>query len=167
MPDSALQSIIRYIELSQDLATAGQPSEAQLRTIASAGFRWVINLALHDDPRYSLADEAGVVAALGMQYIHIPVQFSAPTLDDLAAFFAAMRRTQGQRVLVHCAHNKRVPVFIALHRVINLRWEAPAAWAEMSQIWQPDARWRAFIEQALAHHGLRDEDKPPASNEGM
>jgi hypothetical protein len=37
----------------------------------------VINLALHNDARYSLRDEAATVRELGMRYIHIPVQFKA------------------------------------------------------------------------------------------
>ena len=40
--------------------------------------------------RYSLADEAGTVRSLGMDYVHIPVQFKAPTEADLLAFFAAI-----------------------------------------------------------------------------
>jgi hypothetical protein len=32
-----------------------------LHEIAKAGFNVVINLAMHDDPNYSLPDEAGLV----------------------------------------------------------------------------------------------------------
>ena len=52
-----------------ELATAGQPTEAQLAAIAADGYHTVINLALHDDPRYSLNDEAGLVQSLGMNYV--------------------------------------------------------------------------------------------------
>lgn len=39
-----------------------------MAAIAAAGYDVVINLALHDDPRYSLKDEAASVRALGLEY---------------------------------------------------------------------------------------------------
>ncbi|MGN6827447.1 protein tyrosine phosphatase family protein [Paucibacter sp. M5-1] len=145
-----LQSITRYLPVTDSLATAGQPTEAQLADVAAAGFEVVINLALHNDPRYSLADEAASVAALGMRYIHIPVQFSTPTLPDLKAFFDAMEQVGRRKVFIHCAHNKRVPVFVALHRIAKQGWSEAAALAAMRDAWQPDATWEQFIAQAIA-----------------
>src|SRR3954467_15707618 len=71
-----------FRRIDDSLLTAGQPNEEQLGDVADQGCKVVINLALHDDPRYSLRDEAGTVRALGMDYIHIPVQFGAPTEQD-------------------------------------------------------------------------------------
>ena len=149
MEIATLESIVRFVPVSESLATAGQPSEAQLAAVAAAGFEVVINLALHDDPRYSLRDEASSVAALGMKYIHIPVQFSAPTLDNLAAFVAAMDYANDRKVFVHCAQNKRVPVFIALYRITRQGWPESTALAAMREVWQPDATWEKVIVQAL------------------
>ena len=53
------------------LATAGQPTEAQLREVAADRYRTVINLGLLDQP-YSLPDEAGVVSSLGLTYDTFP-----------------------------------------------------------------------------------------------
>lgn len=145
-----IHAIVRYVQVSDMLATSGQPSEEQLAAVAAAGFQTIINLALHDDPRYSLKDEAGTVRSLGMEYIHIPVQFSSPQPSDLSAFCAAMARAEGRKVLVHCAHNKRVPVFVALDRVLRLHWDADRALAAVREVWQPDATWSEFIAKALA-----------------
>ena len=147
--NSALESIVRYVPVSESLATAGQPTEEQLAAVAAAGFEVVVNLALHGDPRYALIDEAMTVASLGMQYVHIPVQFSAPCASDLVAFFDAMERAGPRKVFVHCAHNKRVPVFIALHRIIERGWSEAEALTAMREVWQPDATWEKFIAQAL------------------
>jgi protein tyrosine phosphatase (PTP) superfamily phosphohydrolase (DUF442 family) len=151
MTAPALESIVRYVPLSDSLGTAGQPSEAQLAAVAAAGFEAVVNLALHDDPSYSLKDEAATVAALGMEYIHIPVRFSSLTLVELAAFFSAMESIGERRVFVHCVHNKRVPVFIALYRIARQGWSEGAALAAMREIWQPDDIWEHFIARALDH----------------
>ena len=146
-----LAGIPGFIALSDALASAGQPSEHQLAEVAAAGFSIVINLGL-DDPSYALADEAGSVRGLGMEYVHIPVQFSSPGIADLARFSAAMATAKGKKVFVHCRHNKRVPVFIALDRVVRQGWDREAAFAEMRKAWAPDETWQAFIARVLSQN---------------
>ena len=143
------RSIPRFVRLSDSLATAGQPSEAQLEVLAADGFEVVVNLALHGNPGNSLEDEAGTVKFLGMDYVHIPVQFSSPALADLDTFCEAMENAGDRKVFVHCVHNKRVPVFIALDRVLRQRWSETKALEAMREVWQPDAVWESFITQAL------------------
>jgi uncharacterized protein (TIGR01244 family) len=148
-----MKGIYKLLRIDERLATAGQPTEAQLSAVAEQGFDLVINLALHDDPRYSLPDEAASVRLLDMDYVHIPVQFKAPTLADLAQFFDTMDAAQDRKVFVHCAANIRVTTFLGLYRVLRLGWDEDKAFAPMRQIWQPDETWSAFIAQALATKG--------------
>src|SRR6185295_12329076 len=91
MTSAAATDIYNYRMVDASLSTSGQPTEAQLRTVATDGFEVVINLALHNDPRYSLPDERGLVSSMGLTYVHIPVQFDAPAEADLLAFFDAMQ----------------------------------------------------------------------------
>ncbi|MEO5672762.1 MAG: protein tyrosine phosphatase family protein [Ramlibacter sp.] len=144
-----VESIPSYVRLTDSLATAGQPSEAQLAALATAGFEVVINLGLHGDPNYSLPDEAATVRGLGLEYVHLPVQFGSPQMDTLAAFSGAMERAGSRKVLVHCRHNKRVPVFIALDRILRQGWSEEAALGAMRDMWQPDEAWTKFIARAL------------------
>src|SRR5688572_32634450 len=95
---SGFNTIYRYRQATPTLATSGQPREEQLAEIAAAGYDVVINLALHDDPRYALKDEAASVSALGLDYVHIPVQFHATTESDLEKFFEAMEVDKHRRV---------------------------------------------------------------------
>ncbi len=152
MSAGPIQSIASFVSLTNRLATAGQPSEEQLVAIAAAGFKVVINLGLHGDPAYSLKDEGVSVASLGLEYVHIPVQFASPGLEALAEFSAAMERAGDDKVFVHCRHNKRVPVFIALDRVLRQGWKPDEAFAVMRSVWLPDATWQAFIDCALARN---------------
>jgi uncharacterized protein (TIGR01244 family) len=149
--DDSLAAIHNYRPVDGSLATSGQPTVAQLGTIAAAGFDTVINLALHDDARYSLPDEAGTVRGLGMAYEHIPVQFAAPTESDLLAFFAAMDARRGGKVWVHCAANMRVSVFLGLYRVLRQGWPREKAFDVMNSLWEPNEVWKAFIERMLAN----------------
>ena len=144
-----LDSIYNHRAVDDTLGTSGQPTVAQLGAIAEAGFHTVINLALHDDPRYSLPDEPGTVASLGMAYVHIPVQFATPTRADLLAFFDAMQAHTGKRVWVHCAANMRVSAFLGLDRVLRQGASPEAAFDLMHDLWEPNAVWSAFIADAL------------------
>jgi protein tyrosine phosphatase (PTP) superfamily phosphohydrolase (DUF442 family) len=92
------------------VTTSGQPSEAQLAEIAALGVRNVVNLGLHSHEQ-ALADEAASVRALGMRYIHIPVDFAAPTEADFARFCKVMAELEGETIHVHCIANWRVSAF--------------------------------------------------------
>jgi len=150
--------ICNYHPVDDTLATAGQPSEAQLRALAREGFEVVVNLALHDDPRYALPDEPGLVKSLGLVYVHIPVRFDAPGERDLESFFSAMDEHRGRRMFVHCAANKRVTAFLGLYRALKERWPVHDAFALMRRVWEPDRVWESFIAAMLTKHGV-----PPAS----
>ena len=146
----ALGEICNYREAAPDLATSGQPREDQLAAIAEAGYEVVINLALHDDPRYSLKDEAASVEKLGLEYIHIPVLFAAPTESDLVKFFNAMDHHKQRRVWLHCAANMRVTAFLGLYRRMREGWPEERAFALLREIWQPDEVWSQFIASQMA-----------------
>lgn len=150
MDTSSVENIYSYAPVDDTLATSGQPSESQLAAVARAGFRIVINLGLHDDPRYSLRDEAGTVRSLGMQYVHIPVAFDAPNESDLLAFFDAMEKHKNEKILVHCAANMRVSAFVGLYHAIRKGEPADSAFALMKTIWQPNSVWATFIASMLA-----------------
>jgi protein tyrosine phosphatase (PTP) superfamily phosphohydrolase (DUF442 family) len=144
-----LDGIYNYRAIDERLATSGQPSVRQLQAIDEAGFTVIINLALHDDPRYSLPDEQGSAASLGLKYVHIPVRFGSPTKQDLRAFFDAMDEHRGEKVWVHCAANMRVSAFLGLYRVIRQGWQEERAFELMRGLWQPDKVWSSFISAAL------------------
>lgn len=139
--------ISNWRRLDAGLTTSGQPDEAQLAAIRDLGVTTVINLALHSHPR-ALPDEAASLAALGVRYVHIPVEFEAPMEADYARFREAMASAAGERVHVHCIVNARVSAF--LHR---LRLETGAASpeqarAELESVWRPGGVWARFIGDA-------------------
>lgn len=148
-----LQDIKNFLQLTDTLGTSGQPSEAQLADIASAGYEMVINLALHNAD-YSLPDERASVEKLGMTYLHIPVIWQDPRPENLKAFCAAMQANQAKKLFVHCAANMRVSAFMALYRIIYHGWPQEQAFREMHRIWTPDGVWKNFIDQVLANPDL-------------
>lgn len=139
---------LNFTQISTRLSCCGQPTREQWDWIAGQGYRVVINLALSNSSN-ALADEADLVSARGMEYYHIPVIWEAPTEADLAQFFAVMEAQREKAVLVHCARNYRASAFVFLWRVLRCgESQADARW-DMLSVWEPDATWQAFIDQAL------------------
>lgn len=139
-------NIYHWHRLDGRITTSGQPTEAQLGALAALGVRAVINLAPHAG-RFALPGEEEKVRALGMEYINIPVDFTAPTEADFSAFVAAMARLEGQAVHVHCAANYRVSAFIARYRRDVLGQPEAEARAHLAGIWAPNPVWAEFIER--------------------
>jgi uncharacterized protein (TIGR01244 family) len=163
MDDSDLRGIAAYRRLSETIATAGQPSESELAAVAAAGFEVVINLGLAGE-YYSLADEKGVVESMGLEYVHIPVAWEKPRFEDLKKFFAAVCRAAGRRLLIHCAANARVSVFMALYRILELSCTREDALKDVRSIWEPNDVWQRFFEAMLLRRparGQQEAHEPP------
>jgi protein tyrosine phosphatase (PTP) superfamily phosphohydrolase (DUF442 family) len=155
MNSVGLEQIRNYYPIDVHIATAGQPTADQFKTIKQAKFDLIINLALADSPN-AITDEGELIRQLEMDYIHIPVDFKAPTLDDLNTFFAVIDQHQDKRIFVHCALNWRVSAFIFLYKRIRQHVPASDAFSAMKAVWKPDNTWQQFIESALAHYQIQD-----------
>ena len=144
-----ITDIFNFLSINDRLTASGQPSEEELSALADEKYDVVINLALHDDPRYSLTDETSLVESLGMTYIHIPVQFDAPTEENLNAFFDAMENNKGKKIHVHCAANLRVTSFLGLYFYIKQEMSKEDALLLARTFWNPDEVWSSFV---TSHH---------------
>jgi uncharacterized protein (TIGR01244 family) len=143
-----LTHIRNFLRIDDRLATSGMPQPEDFAAMRQAGFDVVINLALPTSDN-ALPNEGELVSAQGMTYVHLPVNFGAPKPADFELFTKMMDVCSGQKILVHCAVNKRVSAFMFLHR---LRHGADRATAEndLKKIWQPDGVWREFVNERLA-----------------
>ncbi len=147
--DSLIAEIYNFRPVCAHLSTSGQPTAVQLRALAHNGYQTIINLAVHDDPRYSLPDEAGLVQSLGMEYVHIPIPFDQPAESHLLDFFEAMDDHAEKIIHVHCAANMRVSALLGLYNRIVTGQETDTAFALMRSLWEPDSAWTGFINSML------------------
>jgi len=138
------------------ITTSGQPSGAQLEGLHGLGVRTIINLGLQSHEK-ALPDEHAAVTALGMRYVHIPVDFSRPTAEDFTRFCDAMAVDRDHPVHVHCIANFRVSAFIYLYQRDVLNVPEVEARALMDSVWQPGGVWAGFIgddsRAAMPHAG--------------
>jgi protein tyrosine phosphatase (PTP) superfamily phosphohydrolase (DUF442 family) len=145
---NTLAEIYGFHAIGDRLGTAGQPMEAQFGLVRESGFKVVINLALPTSDN-AIAHEASVVTGLGMAYVHIPVNFTAPTAEDFRAFCRVMDAFDDRPVFVHCAANMRVSSFVFLYRVLSQKVPVSVAESDLHAIWQPDQVWSQFIQRQL------------------
>ena len=143
----SLNHILNFIQISDNIATSGQPSPEQFASIANAGYTSLINLAMPDSTN-ALPDEGGFVTESGMNYFHIPVPFEAPNKDHLTLFLNLMEILKNEKVWVHCALNMRVSAFMQ-HYQRHLLKRSAAECVPMLHGWQPEPVWQSFLELRL------------------
>ena len=147
------EDIRNFLPLSENLFTGGMPKADQLVDAAQKGVQTVINLTVADADD-ALPNEKELLDSLGVEYIHIPVEWGNPTRQDLDDFMNAMDAHKGEKVLVHCQANYRATGFVTLHRILRLGWDKETAFQELRKIWNPEKFpiWQKFIEENLVHH---------------
>jgi protein tyrosine phosphatase (PTP) superfamily phosphohydrolase (DUF442 family) len=145
-----MPEIKNFLEISDRLACAGQPDESQLAIIAARGFEVVINLGLSDG-KYALPDEAAALAALGLEYYHIPVQFENPRLAKWKSFTETMNQHRSKPTFVHCAANYRATAFTGLYLFATAQLDQEELYSFVAQFWQPNPVWQQFIEETIQY----------------
>ena len=107
---------------------AGQPSQAALARLKERGVTAVVNLrtpAEMADLKQVPFDEAAAVSALGMEYVHIPVNGrDFPYTTEAVDRFASVLVRHSGPVVLHCASGGRVSylwsAYLIRHRGFSL-----------------------------------------------
>jgi protein tyrosine phosphatase (PTP) superfamily phosphohydrolase (DUF442 family) len=145
-----MKDIFNYLYLTEKLSSSGMPTPEQLKEVAEAGVKFVVNLATSKSEG-AIPNEGEVFANLGVDYLSIPVDWEKPTQQNLEDFMNAMDAHKNVRVLVHCQANFRATGFVALYRVLRLGWKKEEAFVDLRKIWNPEEYpvWQKFIETKL------------------
>lgn len=150
-PKKDLSDILNYRYISDKLSTSGQPTVEEFTLISRAGYPTILNLAPQNSSN-ALPNEQEIVFALGMEYIHLPVVWDNPTMEDFTRFCEVMKSHQERPIFVHCAMNMRVSAFVYLYRHLILGVSTSIAYPAMTSVWEPNEVWKKFIETAIATH---------------
>ena len=147
-----LENVRNFQRISDRLSSAGQIGYDQIPLLAEQGYEVVVNLAVADPDRNG--EEGFRVVEQGLTYVHIPVDWQAPTLDDLEMFFDVMQAAEGKKVFVHCFANMRASAFVYLYRTMVEGVPEAEARATMNEVWDPNEleQWEGLIRRAQAAH---------------
>ena len=139
------EDTFNYLQTSERLATSGQPTERQFMAIVMAGYTTVINLVPNSKRENAVIKEVEVLAAAGVNYLHLPVDFDNPTGQNYECFVENMSVNLEAQLWVHCSANVSVSAFIYRYRTSELGEEEAVARSGMTKIWHPYGVWRKFI----------------------
>lgn len=144
-----MNSIRNFVQLTERIGTAGQPTESQFSVIAGNGYRHVINLAMpdHED---SIANEGAIVTSLGMSYLHVPVKFDQPEKNQVRLFCNLLSQIKTDRVFVHCIMNYRVSAFMFHYLSKCEGVDKETARSEMFDVWQVEPAWQNLLSWSSA-----------------
>lgn len=150
-----MRKIKNFVQLTEHIATAGQPREDEFKLIAEAGYQYVINLGLLDH-KEAIRDEDKIVTDLGLSYIHIPVAFDEPRKEQVKFFCELLSSLRGSKVFVHCIMNFRVSAFMYhyLSKMENL--PEHQARSIMFNYWEVDPIWSELLEWTSPELGLNE-----------
>jgi protein tyrosine phosphatase (PTP) superfamily phosphohydrolase (DUF442 family) len=146
-----IEDIYNFLKLSDRMATAGQPTIEQYPAIANTGYQVVINLALKESMN-AIDNEDAIATNLGLEYIHIPVLWETPTIENFQEFVRVMDTNIDRKILIHCAANMRVSAFVYLYRQIYLGVDEATARQDLVKIWTPNEVWQIYIDRILSLH---------------
>ena len=145
-----LETVRNFQQVSERMASAGQIGYDQIPLLKEEGYQVVVNLAVADPERNG--EEGFRVAREGLTYVHIPVEWEAPRLEDLELFFDVMEANRDRKVFVHCFANMRASAFVYLWRTLVEGVPEAEARATMNEVWDPGEleQWGELIRTALA-----------------
>lgn len=127
VPPEDLPGLDHVYRLSEQIISGAEPTDADaLAQLAEWGVRTVVSV----DGKVPDVAEA---EALGMRYVHIPIQYAGISEDEILKFAKTFRELEPP-FYVHCFHGKhRGPAAAAIGRVVLDGLDRERAIAEMRQ----------------------------------
>jgi uncharacterized protein (TIGR01244 family) len=130
---SELTGIPRFLKVTDQVWTGGQPWPEHFPKLKDAGVKVIINLRPHTE--HEGAREEAKVKELGMAYFNIPVSFNEPDELDADEFLKLTdEQLKNGPVFIHCAVGSRVGAFWMIRRVLRDGWELDKAVEEANKI---------------------------------
>jgi uncharacterized protein (TIGR01244 family) len=130
--DPEFASITNFFRVNAQVCTGGQPSPADLARMKQQGIRAIFNLRRASE--HNAAEEESQARALGLRYVHIPVDGTKIQDLQVDAFLRASRDPKNQPAFIHCGSGNRVGGLWLIRRVLVDKWPPEDAEAEAKKI---------------------------------
>jgi protein tyrosine/serine phosphatase len=127
-----IPAIPNFHQVNDHVYRGGQPPPEAWPSLAKLGVKTVIDLRREDE--HSTAEEAGAVAAAGMNYVNVPMNgVVAPTNEQVAKVVTFLNSPEP--VFVHCKRGAdRTGAVIACYRVTHDHWQREQALREAKSL---------------------------------
>jgi uncharacterized protein (TIGR01244 family) len=140
--------------ITDRIAIADQPSEADLAALKAQGYAGVVNLRNDGEPEQPLstAAEGEKVRALGMDYLHVGVGGAPLTEAGVSSVCDFLDRHASEKILVHCRKGGRAAALVLLHQARKHGWNPEEAVARGEAMGlKVEGGLRGIVEQYLAN----------------
>jgi protein tyrosine phosphatase (PTP) superfamily phosphohydrolase (DUF442 family) len=143
-------SLYNYRQNTDLISSSGAVTQACFDELSKAHYQLVINL-LPESSDKSLPDEQNIVEKQQIQYVHIPVDFNAPTEQNYQDFCSVLRSHPTQKIHIHCAANYRASAFFSAYFIESGFWTQAKAKSFLLDIWDPEQYpvWKTFLNTHL------------------
>lgn len=108
------------MQFNEQLTVGPQPSEDELKSLRSEGFKSIINFRTdgEDEQPMSPKSEGEKVEALGLNYLHVPVSMDA--IDESKVDrFREQYESLPKPVFAHCKSGKRAGAMMMMHTAVE------------------------------------------------
>ena len=149
-PAKDASSIKNFLRVNEQICTGGQPTMAELEKLKQEGVRAIINLRRPSE--YNAEEEAAKANELGLRYVNIPVDSSAPQDAQVGDFLKATDDPANRPAFIHCASAGRVGAFWMVRRVLRDGWSIEKAEDEAKKIGMNNPKLREFVLDYIRRH---------------
>jgi uncharacterized protein (TIGR01244 family) len=150
-PAQELPPIQRFLQVSPEFCTGGQPRLEHFAKLKADGVKAVLNLRTPGEHRAD--DERAAVEKLGLKYFNIPVVYRNPTDAQVEEFLKLTDDPANRPMFIHCTAAIRVGAFWAIRRALRDGLPVDAALDEGRKVGLVNApHLDEFVRQYIAAH---------------
>ena len=143
--------IVTFAKVESTVACAGATSPAALAEVKKQGFASVLNLRMATEQGADIPGATAAAQALGLTYIHLPMNTASPDPALVDGFLKAVTDTKNQPVFIHCASANRAAALWMIKRLVIDKWDADKAGTEAASLGLTNPALKTFaLEQAAA-----------------
>lgn len=144
--------VTNFTQVDAVIACAGATETSALDGLKADGFKSIINLRLASERGANVDENRARAQALGLNYIHIPVDGSNLDPKSIDQFLEAVKQPANQPVFLHCGSASRVGAMMIAKRVLLDGWDVDKAVAEARQIGMRGDALEKFARDYIAAH---------------
>ena len=129
---AAVPDIRNFLQVTPEFCTGGQPRPEHFAKLKADGVKAVLNL--RQPVEHRAEEEQQAVAAAGLKYFNIPVDYQNPSDADADQFLKITDDPANRPMFIHCTAAIRVGAFWMIRRVLRDGMTIDAALEEAKKV---------------------------------
>ena len=149
---STIEGITNFAQVETTVACAGAVTPSAVAGIKKMGFGSIINLRLDTEKGADIDAEAAAAKAAGINFVHLPLNGSAPDPAVADQFLKIITEPGNQPAFIHCASGNRAAAMWLIKRVLIDKWDNDRALEEAGQLGSMSPVMKTFALDYIQAH---------------